>query len=64
MRIVSKKDTRYNILDVNIPLYWIRPQQALATKQGAHRFLWDMKYTPLNVPVEYPMTAVIHNTAR
>ena len=63
IRRFSNKDTLYKIPDVNIPLYWIRPQQILAAKQGAHRFLWDMKYTPLNVPVEYPMTAVIHNTA-
>ena len=63
IRRFSNMDTLYKIPDVNIPLYWIRPQQILAAKQGAHRFLWDMKYTPLNVPVEYPMTAVIHNTA-
>jgi len=63
IRSYSNKDTLYNIPDVNIPLYWIRPQQILSAKQGAHRFLWDMKYTPLNIPVEYPMTAVIHNTA-
>ena len=63
IRRFSNKDTLYKIPDVNIPLYWIRPQQILAAKQGAHRFLWDMKYTPLNIPVEYPMTAVKHNTA-
>jgi photosystem II stability/assembly factor-like uncharacterized protein len=63
IRRFSNKDTLYNIPDVNIPLYWIRPQQILSAKQGAHRFLWDMKYSPLNVPVEYPMTAVKHNTA-
>ena len=63
VRSFSNMDTLYNIPDVNIPLYWIRPQQILSAKQGAHRFLWDMKYNPLNVPVEYPMTAVIHNTA-
>jgi photosystem II stability/assembly factor-like uncharacterized protein len=63
VRSFSNKDTLYNIPDVNIPLYWIRPQQILSAKQGAHRFLWDMKYNPLNIPVEYPMTAVIHNTA-
>jgi len=63
IRRFSNKDTLYKIPDVNIPLYWIKPQQILAAKQGAHRFLWDMKYNPLNIPVEYPMTAVIHNTA-
>jgi len=63
VRSFSNKDTLYNIPNVNIPLYWIKPQQILSAKQGAHRFLWDMKYNPLNIPVEYPMTAVIHNTA-
>ena len=63
IRSFSNKDSLYNIPDVNIPLYWIRPQQILSAQQGAHRFLWDMKYNPLNIPVEYPMTAVIHNTA-
>jgi len=62
IRSFSNKDSLYNIPDVNIPLYWIRPQQILSAQQGAHRFLWDMKYNPLNIPVEYPMTAVIHNT--
>jgi len=63
IRRFSNKDTLYKIPDVNIPLYWIKPQQILAAKKGAHRFLWDMKYNPLNIPVEYPMTAVINNTA-
>jgi photosystem II stability/assembly factor-like uncharacterized protein len=63
IRRFSNKDTLYKIPDVNIPLYWIKPQQILAAKKGSHRFLWDMKYNPLNIPVEYPMTAVINNTA-
>jgi hypothetical protein len=63
IRSFSNKDTLYSIPPVNIPLYWIRPQQILSASSGAHRFLWDMKYSPLNVPVEYPMTAVKNNTA-
>ncbi len=63
IRSFSNKDTLYSIPPVNIPLYWIRPQQILSASSGAHRFLWDMKYNPLNIPVEYPMTAVKHNTA-
>ena len=31
-------------------------------RAGAHRFLWDMKYTPLNVAPQYPIAAVVHNT--
>ena len=62
IRTFSSNDTLYTIPEVNIPLYWIRPQQILAATIGAHRFLWDMKYAPLNVPAAYPMTAIKHNT--
>jgi photosystem II stability/assembly factor-like uncharacterized protein len=63
VRKYSSKDTLYKIPDVNIPLYWIRPQQILSSEAGAHRFFWDMHYTPLNVPASYPMTAIYQNTA-
>jgi photosystem II stability/assembly factor-like uncharacterized protein len=62
IRTYTSNDTLYTIPEVNIPLYWIRPQQILAATAGAHRFLWDMRYTPLNTPAAYPMTAIIHNT--
>ena len=62
IRTFSSNDTLYTIPEVNIPLYWIRPQQILAATAGAHRFLWDMRYEALNVPAAYPMTAIIHNT--
>jgi hypothetical protein len=35
----------------------------LSSKAGGQRFLWDMRYEPLNEPVSYPMTAVKNNTA-
>ncbi len=63
VRHYSSKDTLYTIPDVNIPLYWIRPQQALSAQAGAHRFLWDMHYQPLNVPPAYPISAIYENTA-
>jgi hypothetical protein len=53
----------YKIPPVNIPLYWIRPQQILSPEKGSHRFLWDMHYTPLNLPVSYPIAAIYKNTA-
>jgi hypothetical protein len=53
----------YTVPDVNIPQYWIRPQQRLSAKAGAHRFLWDLHYQPLNVPAAYPISAIYHNTA-
>ena len=64
IRKISSTDTAYAIPPLNIPLYWIRPQQLLSSKAGGQRFLWDMRYEPLNEPVSYPMTAVKNNTAR
>ena len=63
VRKYSNKDTLYKLPDLNIPLYWIRPQQVLSAEAGAHRFLWDMHYTPLNVPASYPIAAIYMNTA-
>ena len=62
IRKYSTNDNPYEIPDVNIPLYWIRPQQILSGEAGAHRFLWDMHYTPLNVPPTYPISAIYQNT--
>jgi photosystem II stability/assembly factor-like uncharacterized protein len=63
VRKYSSLDTMYKIGDVNIPHYWIRPQQILSATAGSHRFMWDMHYTPLNVPPSYPISATYMNTA-
>lgn len=63
IRKYSSSDTMYDVGEQNIPLYWIRPQQILSTAKGAHRFLWDMKYQPLNLPPAYPISAIYKNTA-
>ena len=63
IRHYSNHDTMYKIPDVNIPLYWIRPQQTLSAEKGSHRFLWNMHYTPLNLPPSYPIAAIYNNTA-
>ncbi len=63
VRKYSSLDTMYKIGDVNIPHYWIRPQQILSSGAGSHRFMWDMHYTPLNVPPSYPISATYMNTA-
>jgi hypothetical protein len=63
VRRYTNKDSMYKIPDVNIPLYWIRPQQVLSADTGSHRFLWDMHYTPLNVPPSYPISAITGETA-
>jgi photosystem II stability/assembly factor-like uncharacterized protein len=62
IRKYSNNDTLYKIPGVNIPHYWIRPQQILSAQPGSHRFMWDMKYAPLNVPASYPISAVYKNT--
>ncbi|MEO6978087.1 MAG: hypothetical protein ABI113_06885, partial [Mucilaginibacter sp.] len=48
---------------VNIPLYWIRPQQVLSTEKGSHRFIWDLHCQPLNSPPGYPIAAIYGQTA-
>ena len=63
IRSYTSNDTLYKIGDQNIPLYWIRPQQIVSTEPGHHRFVWDLKYDPLNVPPSYPIAAVYKNTA-
>lgn len=62
VREYSSTDTLYKIGDVNIPHYWIRPQQVISTEPGHHRVTWDMKYAPLNVPPSYPISATYMNT--
>ena len=63
VRRFSSLDKRYEIPEVNIPHYWIRPQQILSSEAGAHRFVWDLHYKPLAVPPSYPISAVYKNTA-
>lgn len=56
--IEQPKDTN------NVPKYWIRPPQKLSNSVGAHRFFWDMHYTPVaGVPPDYPIAANYKNTA-
>jgi hypothetical protein len=63
VRKYSSNDKPYEIPDVNIPLYWIRPQTILSANAGSHRFVWDLHYTELNEPASYPMSAIYKNTA-
>jgi len=62
IRKYSSQDKPYEIPAVNIPRYWIRPQQVLSTEAGSHRFTWDLKYAPLDVPASYPIGATYMNT--
>jgi photosystem II stability/assembly factor-like uncharacterized protein len=63
IRHFSSADTLYKIPLVNIPLYWIRPQQKLSTDSGSHRFLWDMRYISLNDTPTFPISAIYGETA-
>ena len=63
VRKFSSDDTLYKIPPVDIPLYWIRPQQIISADAGAHRFVWDLHYQPLNLPPSYPISAIFKNTA-
>jgi len=63
VRKYSSLDTLYQIPNNNVPPYWIRPQQILSAQKGSHRFTWDMRYTPVNEPVSYPIGAIYQNTA-
>ena len=63
VRKFSSNDQPYPIPPVNIPLYWIRPQQILSNNLGAQRFVWDMHYEPLSNIPSYPIAAIEGNTA-
>ena len=39
-----------------------RPQQILSGEAGAHRFVWDLHYKPLDVSPQYPISAIYQNT--
>jgi uncharacterized coiled-coil protein SlyX len=46
-----------------IPAYWVRSPQMLSNQPGMHRFLWDMRYTPLREErPEYPSQAIYQDT--
>ena len=63
VRTYSSNDKPYIIPPNNVPPYWIRPQEILPSDAGAHRFVWDMHFQPLNVPPSYPIAAIYKNTA-
>lgn len=63
VRIFKSTDTLYNVPPVNIPLYWIRPQQTLSATKGAHRFIWDLHMQPLDGPPSFPIAAIYGETA-
>jgi photosystem II stability/assembly factor-like uncharacterized protein len=50
---------------LNVPTYWLRPAQRLASSAGMHRFVWDLHYAPPQVlGHEYPISAIYGDTPR
>ena len=48
-----------------IPLYWLRPFQALSADAGMHRWVWDLHYSaPDSTRHEYPISAIPGDTPR
>lgn len=51
--------------DLNVPTYWLRPPQPLASTAGTHRFVWDLHYPPPKVlGYGYPISAIYGDTPR
>ncbi len=63
VRRYSSADKPYTQANDNVPTYWIRPQQILSDEAGAHRFVWDMHYAPLDLPPSFPISATYKETA-
>ena len=63
VRKFSSADKPYIKPQDNIPDYWVRPQEMLSKTKGAHRFIWDLHYTPVDVTPTYPIGAVYQKTA-
>ena len=47
----------------NVPQYWIRPSQIVASTAGLHRFVWDLHYPPpAGSQPSYPISATPGDT--
>jgi photosystem II stability/assembly factor-like uncharacterized protein len=66
VRAFSSADSVESIeTDLNVPSYWLRPPQRLATRAGTHRFVWDLHYPPPKVlGHDYPISAIYGDTPR
>jgi len=53
---------------LDVPTYWLRPFQPLATEAGMHRFIWDLHAAPVAATggrrgaPEAPISAIVHDT--
>jgi photosystem II stability/assembly factor-like uncharacterized protein len=49
---------------LDVPKYWARTPKGLSAEPGMHRWLWDLRLTPVpNARATYPMQAIFHDTA-
>ncbi len=52
-----------NAAHCSVPLYWAVPNIALSSTSGMHRFIWDMRYDPIQgMTSESEANAVPHRT--
>jgi photosystem II stability/assembly factor-like uncharacterized protein len=50
-------------IEMNVPMYWVRPFRALPAGPGLHRFVWDLRTAPPPaLSRDYPISAVPHDT--
>jgi photosystem II stability/assembly factor-like uncharacterized protein len=63
IRRYSTGDTAPTLPPSNVPAYWVRPFQPLSAGAGSHRFTWDLRGQPLDLPAGFPIGAIYGNTA-
>ena len=64
-RFSSADSLEHMLSGTNVPSYWIRPPQRIATSAGLHRFIWDLHYPdPKNISFDYPISAIPHSTVK
>jgi photosystem II stability/assembly factor-like uncharacterized protein len=51
--------------ELDVPFYWVRQPRILPADAGMHRWVWDLRYPPPNVPFRnMPISAIVHDTPR
>ena len=59
----NDKPTTLDSVQVQHPMYWIRPSQKVSTTQGHHRIIWDLRYRePEGTAKGLSIAAVYKNT--
>jgi hypothetical protein len=59
----ADKPERIDADEMVVAVEWARQPRILPATAGAHRFVWDLHYAPpTNLPREYPISAIYHDT--